>query len=153
MSNLTVNYTGESVPTQGLVTTPLQASTQILQGYIPANLKDLSTNTHFRDVTIGYILRDAVDQDTALKALCTGLRGAADAVSIRTMTEYVTAVAYSWGHPNVVVEAIARNKPEEASSFIWSVAQAMTKQMPGPFYQTLLISQLPQAESSWLAEA
>lgn len=46
MSNLTVDYTGEYVPTQGLATTPLQASTQLLQGYVPANLTDLSTNSH-----------------------------------------------------------------------------------------------------------
>lgn len=150
MSNLTVNYTGEHVPTQGLVSTPLQAATQILQGYIPANLKDMNTNVHFRDVTIGYILRDATDHDAVLNALCTGLRGAADTMSVQVMSEYVASIAFSWGYPKTAAEAIARNTPAQASSFIWAVAQAMSKQMPGPFYQTLLLGQLAESESKYL---
>jgi hypothetical protein len=149
MSNLTVEYTGENVPTQGLVTTPIQAANQIMQGYLPANLTDLSTNTHFRDATIGYILRDATDQESTLNVLCSGLRAAAYSESRKTMSEYVASVAYSWGYSKVALQAITRNEPEGAGSFIWSVAQAMSKQMPGPFYMTLLVSQVTQAQANW----
>ena len=73
MSNLTVDYTGEQTPTQGLVVTPLQAANQIMQGYVPANLVDLSTNLHFRDVVLGIILRDTTDHSTVLSTLCSAL--------------------------------------------------------------------------------
>lgn len=149
MSNQSVDYTGENTPTQGLVTTPLQAATQIMQGYIPANLLDMSTNDYFRDVVLGYVLRDTTDQDTVLNALCSALRGAPDTVRTRKYAEYLAAVAYSWGHKELALKALMRNRPEETTSFLWSVAQAMNKQMPGPFYQTLLVSQLPQAELKW----
>jgi hypothetical protein len=150
MSNLTVEYTGENTATQGLVTTPLQAAHQIMNGYIPANLKDLSVgNSNFRDATIGYVLRDAVNQDLALGALCSALRSATDLVAIRHASEYVASVAYSWGHSKLALQAITRNEPINATPFIWSVAQAMSKQMPGPFYMTLLVSQLNQAQESW----
>lgn len=149
MSNLTVDYTGEFLPTQGLASTPLQAANQIMQGYVPANLVDLSTNHNFRDVVLGYLLRDATDQDTVLKTLCSAMRSAADEAHVRILSEYAACVAYSWGHSQLAVQVIARNKPENATTFIWSVAQAMTKQMPGPFYQTLVVSQLPQAEAAY----
>jgi hypothetical protein len=42
-----------------------------------------------------------------------------------------------------------RNKPELTTPHIWSVAVAMKKQMPGPFYQTLVIGQMTDAESKW----
>jgi len=148
---LTVDYTGEYVPTQGLATTPLQASTQLLQGYVPANLTDLSTNSHFRDIVLGYVLRDAADQEQVLTGLCAALRGTLEDDKVITLSEYIACFAYSWGHPKVAVNAISRTKPEKASAFIWSVAQAMSKQMPGPFYQTLVIGQLSQAESAYLA--
>ena len=149
MSNLTVDYTGELTPTQGLVTTPLQAANQIMQGYVPANLVDLSTNLHFRDVVLGIVLRDTTDHDTVLSTLCSALRSSASDNHIKTFSEYAAAVAYSWGENVTALSAITRNKPENASSFIWSVAQAMSKQMPGPFYQTILVSSLPLAESSY----
>ena len=149
MSNLTVDYTGELTPTQGLVVTPLQAANQIMQGYVPANLVDLSTNLHFRDVVLGIILRDTTDHDTVLSTLCSALRSSASDNHIKTFSEYAAAVAYSWGENVTALSAITRNKPENASSFIWSVAQAMSKQMPGPFYQTILVSSLPLAESSY----
>lgn len=149
MSNLSVEYTGEATPTQGLVTTPIQAATQLLQGFVPANLTDMSTNTHFRDAVLGYVLRDAANQEQVLAAVCSALRGAADGDKVKTFSEYVAALSYSWGHPKVTVAAIARNKPENATSFIWSVAQAMSKQMPGPFYQTLLVGQISLAEGLW----
>jgi len=149
MSNQSVDYTGENTPTQGLVTTPLQAATQIMQGYIPANLLDMGTNDYFRDVVLGYVLRDTTDQDTVLNVLCSALRGAPDTVRARKYAEYVAAVAFSWGHKELALKALMRNRPEETTSFLWSVAQAMNKQMPGPFYQTLLVSQLPQAEMKW----
>jgi hypothetical protein len=149
MSNLTVEYTGEHVPTQGLVSTPMQASNQIMQGYVPANLADLSTNMHFRDATIGYVLRDAIDHEVALSALCCALRSAASVPVITTLSEYVASVAYSWGHSKVALQAITRNEPQSATTFIWAVAQAMSKQMPGPFYMTLLVSQVNQAQDLW----
>jgi hypothetical protein len=151
MSNLTVDYTGEFVPTQGLASTPIQAAHQIIQGYVPANLADLSTANHFRDVVLGYVLRDATNQEAVLGALCNAMRGASDEANIRILSEYTACVAFSWGYPDVAAKAIARNKPENASSFIWSVAQAMYKQMPGPFYQTLVVSQLAQAEAQYTA--
>jgi hypothetical protein len=96
MSNLTVDYTGEATPTQGLVTTPKEAAHKIMLGYVPANLKDLSTNTHFRDTVLGYILRDTTEHDIVLETLCTALRGAAEEVDVRLYSEYVAAIAYSW---------------------------------------------------------
>jgi hypothetical protein len=149
MSNLTVDYTGEAIPTQGLVTTPKEAAHRIMLGYVPANLKDLSTNTHFRDTVLGYILRDTTDHDVVLEVLCCALRHAAEEVDVRMYSEYVAAVAYSWEHPTLALKAISRNKPTNATTFIWSVAQAMYKKMPGPFYQTLIVSQLEQSEQQW----
>ena len=149
MSNLTVDYTGEAVNTQGLVSTPQQAAHHIMRGYLPTNLKDLSTNTHFRDAVLGYILRDTTEHDIVLNTLCSALRGAAEEIDIRVYSEYVAAIAYSWEHPTLALGAISRNKPTNATTFIWSVAQAMYKKMPGPFYQTLIVSQLDQTEESW----
>ncbi len=149
MSNHKVDYTGENTPTQGLVTTPLQAATQIMQGYMPANMRDMSVNNNFRDAVVGYILRDTTDQDTVLNTLCSALRGAADAMSVRIYSEYAAAVAYSWEHKQVTVDILKRNEPSNVTTFLWNVAQAMNKQMPGPFYQTLLIGQLGQAENAW----
>ena len=149
MSNLTVDYTGEFVASQGLVSTPQQAAHHIMRGYVPENLKDLSTNTHFRDTVLGYILRDTTDHDMVLSTLCGALRSAAEELDIRIYSEYAACLAYSWEHPTVALNAISRNKPSNATSFIWSVAQAMYKKMPGPFYQTLIVSQLDQSEQLW----
>jgi hypothetical protein len=84
-----------------------------------------------------------------LETLCSALRGAAEELDIRMYSEYVAAVAYSWEHPTLALKAISRNKPTNATTFIWSVAQAMYKKMPGPFYQTLIVSQLEQSEQQW----
>jgi len=84
-----------------------------------------------------------------LNTLCSALRSAAADADVKTYSEYVASVAYSWGEQATALSAITRNKPENASSFIWSVAQAMSKQMPGPFYQTILVSSLSLAESNY----
>ncbi len=149
MSNHSVEYTGENTPTQGLVSTPLQAATQIMQGYLPANLRDMSVNNNFRDAVVGYILRDTTDHDTVLNTLCSALRGAADEIGVRILSEYAAAIAYSWEKKQITVDILKRNQPQNATTFLWNVAQAMHKQMPGPFYQTLLVGQLAQAESLW----
>jgi hypothetical protein len=153
MSNLTVDYTGEHAPTQGLVSTPEEAAQHIMRGYIPMNLKDLSTSNYFRDAVLGYILRDATNHDTVLETLCSGLRGALEHHEIRHYSEYVAAIAFSWERPTLALNAISRNKPTNATTFIWSVAQAMYKKMPGPFYQTLIVSQLDQNEQQWRSNA
>lgn len=144
-----LEYTGENVPTQGLVTTPLQAATQIMQGYVPANLLDMSTSDYFRDAVIGYVLRDTTDHDTVLKILCSAVRSTSEVSKTRKYAEYLASIAYSWEHKQLALKAITKHGPEETSQFLWAVAQAMSKQMPGPFYQTLLVSQLTQAEASW----
>jgi hypothetical protein len=153
MSNLTVDYTGESAPTQGLVSTPQEAAHHIMRGYVPANLKDLSTSNYFRDAVLGYILRDTTNHDAVLETLCSALRGALEHNDVRPYSEYVAAVAFSWERPTLALNAISRNKPTNATTFIWSVAQAMYKKMPGPFYQTLIVSQLDQNEQQWRANA
>lgn len=145
MSELTVNYTGESVNTAGLVSSPAQAATHMLSGFTPSNLTDLSTNHHFRDVVVGLILRDVKDHTEVLSGLCAALRSTDRESDVRCYSEYVAAIAFSWEHPQVAFAAIARNQPTNASTFIWGVAQAMHKKMPGPFYQTLLLGQLPQS--------
>jgi hypothetical protein len=149
MSNLTVDYTGEHAPTAGLVSTPQEAAHHIMRGYLPDNLKDLSTSNYFRDAVLGYILRDATDHDIVLETLCTGLRGALEHTDVRSYSEYVAAIAFSWERPTLAFSAISRNRPTDATTFIWSVAQAMYKRMPGPFYQTLIVSQLDQNEQQW----
>lgn len=151
MSNLTVDYTGEETPTMGLASTVQEAAAQIVNGYVPQNLRDLSTDSNFRDALVGRILRDTRDHDNVLEALCSKLRGSADGVDALVVTEYVAAIAYSWEHPTVALNAIARNRPTDTTKFIWAVAQAMYKKMPGPFFQTLLISETEQAEQRWLA--
>jgi len=153
MSTTSVDYTGENVPTQGLVTTPIQAATQIMCGYIPANLVDMSTNSHFRDAVLGYVLRDTTVHDAVLNTLCAALRSAAEKVQVRTFSEYVAAVSFAFERKDITVKAISRNEPAEATSFLWSVAQAMNKQMPGPFYQTLIIGQMNQAEAAFTQTA
>ncbi len=148
MSNLTLDFTGEQVPTRGLITSPLQAAPQIQAGYLPANLVDMHVN-EFRDATLGYILRDTTDHDTVLGVLCAAMRSVSDISVSRIYTEYLSAIAFSWGRNDLALKAITHNKPETTTTFVWAVAQAMSKQMPGPFYQTLLVSQLDQAEKSW----
>ena len=151
MSNLTVNYTGEGVITGSLVETPSQAAHHLMNGYLPTNLADLSTNPNFRDVVIGLLLRDTTDHDTLLNVLCSALRSTESEPYVRCYSEYVAAIAYSWEHTKLAMDAISRNKPTNASTFIWGVAQAMHKQMPGPFYQTLLVSQLPTSTAAYEA--
>jgi hypothetical protein len=148
MSNLTLDYTGEQVPTQGLVTSPIQAASQIQAGYLPANLIDLHVN-EFRDATLGYILRDTTNHDTVLGVLCAAMRSVQDLNVSKIYGEYLTACSYSWGRNDLALKAITHNAPENTTKFVWAVAQAMAKQMPGPFYQTLLVSQLHQAENAW----
>lgn len=154
MQNLTVSYTGETIFTSGLVTTPEEAANDIIKGYIPANLLDVSFhNRHFRDATIAYILtntKHALQYETVLEVLAQALRGTkdTDTEKILMFTEYLSAISYAWDRPKVSITAISRLKPELASNYIWQVCQAMSKQMPGPFYQTLLINQLSIAETA-----
>ena len=153
MQNLTVNYTGEPVALSGLVTTPEEAADAIIKGDIPANLLDVSFhNRHFRDATIAYILKNtihALQYEIVLETLAQALRGTDDneTEKILMFTEYLSAISYAWDRPQVSITAISRLKPELASNYIWQVCQAMNKQMPGPFYQTLLINQLSVAET------
>lgn len=149
MSNLTVNYTGEGAPGGNLVETPSQAAHHLMNGYLPNNLTDLSTNTNFRDVVIGLLLRDTTEHNTVLSTLCAALRSTDNELYVRCYSEYIAAIAYSWEYPTLAFDAMSRNKPTNASTFIWGVAQAMYKQMPGPFYQTLLVSQLPTAIAAY----
>lgn len=148
MSNWTLDHTGEMVPTQGLAASPLQAAHQIMSGYMPSNLMDLHGND-FRDATLGYILRDTANHQTVLEVLAAAVRSANDYARTRIFAEYLVACAFSWGHNDLVLKAITHHQPSETTPFIWSVAQAMAKQMPGPFYQTLLVSQMTQSENNW----
>ena len=148
MSNLTLDFTGEFVPSQGLITTPLQAATQLMGGCLPVNIIDMHSN-EFRDATLGYILRDATDHDPVLSVLCGAIRSVQDSSRANIYREYLSAISFSWGYKELTLKAITHDKPENTGAFIWAVAQAMNKQMPGPFYQTLLVSQLHQAENAW----
>lgn len=149
MSSYNVAYTGEYVPTAGDATSPLQAATQIMQGYIPSNIVESSSLPEFRDATLGYILRDTTDHNLVLEGLAKALRSTQDVQKILCYSEYLTTVAFSWEHKRLVVDAMMRTRPETTTPHIWSVAVAMKKQMPGPFYQTLVIGQMNDAESKW----
>jgi hypothetical protein len=67
MSNYKVEYTGEYMPSAGDASSPLQAATQIIQGYVPSNIVESSSLPEFRDATLGYILRDVTDHDVVLR--------------------------------------------------------------------------------------
>lgn len=149
MSNYKVEYTGEYMPSAGDASSPLQAATQIIQGYIPANIVESSSLPEFRDATLGYILRDVTDHDIVLRALSTALRSTEDTQKVLCYSEYLTTIAFSWEHKRLAVDAMMRNRPEMTTPHIWSVAVALKKQMPGPFYQTLVIGQMTDAESKW----
>jgi hypothetical protein len=149
MSNYKVEYTGEYIPTAGDASSPLQAATQIMQGYIPNNIVESSTLPEFRDATLGYILRDTTDHHTVLEILSKALRGTEDVTKLLCYSEYLTTIAFSWEHKRLAVDVMMRNRPEMTTPHIWSVAVALKKQMPGPFYQTLVIGQMNDAESKW----
>ena len=149
MSNYQVDYTGEYMPSAGDASSPLQAATQIIQGYIPSNIVESSSLPEFRDATLGYILRDVTDHDTVLRALSSALRSTEDINRVLCYSEYLATLAYAWEHKRLVVSTMMRNKPEMTTPHIWSVAVAMKKQIPGPFYQTLVIGQMTDAESKW----
>jgi hypothetical protein len=149
MSKYQVEYTGEYIPTAGDASSPLQAATQIMQGYIPNNIVESSSLPEFRDATLGYILRDTTDHNTVLDVLSKALRGTEDVNKLLCFSEYLTTLAYSWEHKRLVVDAMMRNRPEMTTPHIWSVAVALKKQIPGPFYQTLVIGQMTDAENKW----
>jgi hypothetical protein len=149
MSNLSVEYTGESFSGGPLASTPREAANVILAGYLPTNLTDLSTDSNFRDAVLGHVLTDTIEHDRILEVFCQRLRSCNDASTVLTIVEYTASIAYSWEHKGVAVNAIRRVQVERATPHLWSVAQALSKQMPGPFYQSLLTSQLSTAESNW----
>jgi len=149
MSNLSVEYTGESFNQGPLASTPKEAANVILAGYIPANFTDLSTDSNFRDAVFGHVLVNTTEHDKVLEVFCQRLRSCNEASTVLTIVEYAASIAYSWERKDVAVNAIRRVQVERATPHLWSVAQALSKQMPGPFYQSLLTSQLPTAESNW----
>ena len=159
MSNPTVEYDSSVSIAQGSVAEqPVTARRILTAGGIPANLVETSrASKNYRDAVLAEVLLNveagSIGSAQVLDALRTGVRASRDgSIDLQVYTEYLAALAFAWGDTELAAAAIMRSKPEVVSSHTMSIVSAITKQMPSPFYMSLLVSQGPTATSEWAQE-
>lgn len=154
MLQQSLDYTGQYINKGPEVYDPEAAAKWILNGSIPDNLAIISTQSNtFRDATLGEILTNVQDYDSLLHTLASAIRSAHDdTTDLKAYVEYYAAVAFAFDRKDLAGKAIMRMKPQNVGPAIWSIISAMKKQMPSPFYHSLLTSQGIQSKMTWVSE-
>lgn len=159
MSNPTVEYDSSvTVMTSAVAENPGTARHMLSMGHIPSNFVETSrASKNYRDAVLAEVLVNieagSVNSAQVLDALRTGVRASqGGSIDLQVYTEYLAALAFAWGDTQLAAAAIMRSKPEVVSSHTMSIVSAITKQMPSPFYMSLLVSQGPTASDSWMQE-
>jgi hypothetical protein len=159
MSNPTVEYDSSArINTGATAEQPVTARRILSSGGIPENLVTTSRSSkNYRDAVLAELLLnvDAGSSASAivLDTLRTGVRASQDGtIDLQVYTEYLAALAFAWGYTELAAAAIMRSKPEVVSTHTMSIVSAITKQMPSPFYLSLLVSQGPAASNAWQQE-
>lgn len=158
MSVHSIEYTGNPVPTSAPVETPLQAAHAIANGYVPDNLLRFSSlSDSFRDATISELLVLSAQDgkfDAVLETLAKAVQAMPEgSVSLRIYSEYLAAVAFAWDNQSLASKAVMRNRPQDASPFLWTIVSAIKKGIPSTMFASLLMSQGKAAEEKWAVEA
>jgi hypothetical protein len=159
MSSPTVEYDSSvTVYKAATAEQPVTARRILGSGGIPENLVTTSRSSkNYRDAVLAEVLLNieagSLASANVLDALRTGVRASQDGtIDLQVYTEYLAALAFAWGDTELAAAAIMRSKPEVVSTHTMSIVSAITKQMPSPFYLSLLVSQGPTAASEWLQE-
>jgi hypothetical protein len=161
MSNPTVDYDSSvTFMRSDIAEVPGTARRMLVVGGIPANFVETSrASKNYRDAVLADILVNvepgSLSSANVLDALRDGVRSSQDgSIDLQVYTEYLAALAFAWGDTELAGAVIMRSKPEYAavSTHTMSIVSAITKQMPSPFYLSLLVSQGPTAASEWLQE-
>jgi len=161
MSNPTVEYdSSATINTGATAEQPVTARRILSSGGIPENLVTTSrASKNYRDAVLADLLLNVEPgQPTStivLDTLRTAVRASQDgSIDLQVYTEYLAALAFAWGDKELAAVTIMRSKPEYAavSTHTMSIVSAITKQMPSPFYLSLLVSQGPAASDAWLQE-
>ena len=161
MSNPTVEYDNSvTIMRSDVAEVPGTARRMLVVGGIPANFVETSrASKNYRDAVLADILVNvepgSLSSASVLDALRDGVRSSQDgSVDLQVYTEYLAALAFAWGDTELAGAVIMRSKPEYAavSTHTMSIVSAITKQMPSPFYLSLLVSQGPNALAQWEQE-
>ena len=161
MSNPTVEYDSSARVTTGATAEqPVTARRILSSGGIPENLVTTSrSSNNYRNAVLAELLLnvDAGSSASAivLDTLRTGVRASQDGtIDLQVYTEYLAALAFAWGDKELAGAVIMRSKPEYAavSTHTMSIVSAITKEMPSPFYLSMLVSQGPAASNAWQQE-
>jgi len=161
MSNPTVEYDSSvTIMRSDIAEVPGTARRMLVVGGIPVNFVETSrASKNYRDAVLADILVNvepgSLSSASILDALRSGVRSSQDgSVDLQVYTEYLAALAFAWGDKELAGAAIMRSKPEYAavSNHTMSIVSAITKQMPSPFYLSLLVSQGPNALAQWEQE-
>lgn len=159
MSNPTVEYDSSvTFMRSDIAEVPGTARRMLVVGGIPANFVETSrASKNYRDAVLADILVNvepgSLSSANVLDALRDGVRSSQDgSIDLQVYTEYLAALAFAWGDTELASAAIMRSKPEVVSTHTMSIVSAITKQMPSPFYLSLLVSQGPNALAQWEQE-
>lgn len=148
------DYTGQYINKTPEVYDPEAAASWILQGSIPENLPIISSQSNaFRDATLGEILTRVTDYEQLMHLFAGAIRSVHDdTTDLKVYVEYYAAIAFAFDRKDLAGKAIMRMKPQNVGPAIWSIISAMKKQMPSPFYHSLLTSQGIQSKMTWQNE-
>jgi hypothetical protein len=159
MSNPSVEYDSSTTIHRGATAEqPVTARRILGSGGIPENLVETSRSSkNYRDAVLAEVLLNieagSLASANVLDALLIAVRSSQDgSIDLQVYTEYLAALAFAWGDTQLAAAAIMRSKPEVVSTHTMSIVSAITKQMPSPFYLSLLVSQGPTASTAWQQE-
>lgn len=143
------NHIGTGLPDHDM------ASNMLKSGLLPDNLVEITTRSvNFRDAVINHTIRTAAstqEKQTVLELLAAAVASTpSDAEeTLRIYSEYTAAFAYAWGETVLATRAVLRNKPNNAGSFLSTIASALNKKMDTAMFHSLVMNSTANAPDQW----
>lgn len=137
----------------GNTTEPSDAALKIHLGMYPRNFVELTKETQsFKDATLNFILKSFGPNDdrvTLINSFVTAVKGSVHPREREAYSEYLGILSYAWGMKELAIQAILSIEPANASSFVKSTANAISKEMPFDVYENLVLSSTQTSTALW----
>ena len=129
---------------------PANAAMYLKNGMLPRNLvKTAEISTNFRDAVISTLIANSTTEEAerVLQLLSAAIATTPDDMenTIKSYSEYLAPLAFSWGETVLATRAILRNKPDKAGNFLSTVANALNKKMNTDMFKSLIVSSTASA--------
>lgn len=156
MLDLHLSYNpGVSISAKRTSNDHYEAARALVSGHVPVELTEITTKTtNYRDAVINVLANELTSEsgrETVLTTLSHAVASTPDGApdTLRIYTEFTASLACAWGETVIATRAILRNKPENASNFLKTIASALDKKMDKSMFNDLLKNSTSSAVSIW----